>query len=270
MIHCKLHGRLGNNMFAIANALSVSKKLQTQLTIDQTTLAGHRGERLVDLSMFGYKFNQINDNDLTEVYNEKSIEYSPIPLQDNIPLSGVFGSWKYFEDIRNELCNEYFTPSAEITDSLKKYQVSDNSLGIVVRRGDFLMLQQNHCVLSIEYYQEAINKHFQNNIDSIYVFSDDIEWCKSVFGDDVIYVTDTIGTQLFLMTKMKHLILANSTFAWWGAYLNRNNGIIVIPDPWLGPAYDHENTNDIYHPNWVRQYHTRVIHDYIMNKEFFN
>jgi hypothetical protein len=89
------------------------------------------------------------------------------------------------------------------------------------------------------------------------VFSDDIKWCKSVFGSSVHYVEDTVGTQLFLMTKMKHLIISNSTFAWWGAYLNQNKGIVVAPDPWLGPSYDDSNTNDIYHPDWVKQSHIR-------------
>ena len=270
MIYCKLHGRLGNNMFSIATGLALSKQLNASLTISKTTLAGHRGEIPVDLSIFEYPFIQTSEPKLENTYNEPTLHYSPIPIQDNTTLSGIFGSWKYFENIRKELCSVYFTPSKQIVENLTKYNVSSNSLGISVRRGDFLMLQQNHCVLSPQYYQEAIDTHFQNNIDSIYIFSDNIEWCKSIFGDGVCYVNDNVGEQLFLMAKMKHLILANSTFSWWGAYLNQNNGIIVIPDPWLGPAYDHENTDDIYHPSWIRQKHTRVFQEYSMNSNFFN
>jgi hypothetical protein len=117
------------------------------------------------------------------------------------------------------------------------------------------MLQHNHCVLSLEYYQNAIDKYFQNNVDSIYIFSDDIEWCKTVFGADVTYVTENVGTQLFLMCKMKHLILSNSTFAWWGAYLNQCNGIIVAPNPWFGPYNVSKDTSDLYYPTWKIESH---------------
>jgi len=270
MIYCKLHGRLGNNMFTIATGLSLAKKLNTSLTVSKTTLAGHRGEIPVDLSLFKYSFSQTPEPNLENIYNESTLHYTPIPPQNNTLLSGVFGSWRYFEDIKEELCSTYFTPSKLIIESLNKYNVSPNALGISVRRGDFLMLQQNHCVLTPQYYQEALNTYFQNNIDSIYIFSDDIEWCKSVFGDGVNYIDDTAGVQLFLMTKMKHLILANSTFSWWGAYLNQNKGTIIIPDPWLGPAYDHKNTSDIYHPSFVKQKHIRISQEYEINNNFFN
>jgi hypothetical protein len=259
MIHCKLHGKLGNNMFAIANGLSLAKKLNTELTLGKTAIAGHYGIIPVDLSMFDYKFIQTDTIDLKHIYNEPTLHYTEVTIQDNTTVSGIFGSWKYFDNIREELCSKYFAPSDEIISNLTKYDISPNSLGISIRRGDFLMLQHNHCVLSLDYYQEAINKYFLDNVDSIYVISDDIEWCKTIFGDSVQYVEDTVGTQLFLMTKMKHLVLSNSTFAWWGAYLNQNNGIIITPDPWLGPALDNENTNDIYYPTWIKQKHTRVI-----------
>lgn len=265
MIHCKLHGRLGNNLFTIATGLSLAKKLNTNLTIDKVTSDGHRGIVPVDLSIFGYKFNQIDTPKLNNIYNETETYYSPINVQDNTILSGIFAYWKHFENIKEELCTKYFIPSEKINNDLKKYNISSNSLGICVRRGDFLMLQHNHCVLTIDYYQEAINKYFENNIDSIYVFSDDFEWCKNTFGDSVYYVEDNIGVQLFLMTKMKHLIMANSTFSWWGAYLNKNNGIIIAPDPWLGPSYDHIDTNDTYYPLWIKQKHNRVFQEYNMN-----
>ena len=270
MIHCELHGRLGNNLFAIATGLSLSKKLNTNLTISKVTSAGHRGLIPVDLSIFDYKFNQTDSPVLENKYNESHIHYAPINVQNNTTISGIFGSWKYFEDIKEELHNKYFTPSPEIKLKLNKYTISSNALGISIRRGDFLMLQQNHCVLTPEYYQEVINNYFQNNIASIYIFSDDIEWCKTVFGDSVYYVEDTVGVQLFLMTKIKHFIMSNSTFAWWGAYLNQNNGIIVAPDPWLGPSYDHENTNDIYYPTWIKQKHNRVFQEYNITPNFFN
>jgi len=270
MIHCKFHGRLGNNLFTLAAGLSLAKKLNTSLTVGNTSLAGHRGQINVDLSIFKYPFTQTDEINLTNIYNEPTLHYTPIDTQDNTILSGVFGSWKYFDDIKEDICSKYFIPSEEIETQLSRYEISTNALGISVRRGDFLMLQNNHCVLDLQYYQECLTRFSQNNIDSIYVFSDDIEWCKNTFAGDVVFVEDTVGVQLFLMTKMKHFIMSNSTFAWWGAYLNQNGGTIIAPDPWLGYDYDNSNTKDIYYPSWVKQKHIRKFQEYTVNNTFFN
>jgi hypothetical protein len=101
------------------------------------------------------------------------------------------------------------------------------------------------------------------------VFSDDFTWCKQTFGDSAIYVNDSIGMQLFLMTKMKHLILSNSTFAWWGGYLNNNNGNIVMPDPWYGPNYDGKGTGLIY-PSWKILKHERKVYPFQMTANMYN
>lgn len=269
MITCKFHGRLGNNLFQIATAIDIAKKLDTDFILPNISHQGHRGDRLVDISMFEHKFNRgLIQTDYT--YNETEFSYKEIPLADNTSISGFFQSWKYFDDIRTELIHKYFKFNKEILESVKKYQcIGMNTLGISVRRGDYLMLQHNHCVLSTEYYQEAINKYFYEGIDSVYVFSDDIEWCKQIFGDSVIYVEDSIGSQLCLMTKMQNLILSNSTFAWWGAYLNETASLIVAPDPWFGPALQGNNTKDLFYPTWRLQKHNIVTHPYTLTENMF-
>jgi len=269
MITCTFNGRLGNNLFQIATAISLAKRLNTEFVLPVTTWAGHRGYRNVDLSMFNYDFVRTTI-ELEHSYGELDFHYNTIPLQDNMQISGFYQSWKYFDDIRNDLLTVYFSPAKHVQNNLLKYDISNNSLGISVRRGDYLMLQQNHCVLSTDYYQTAINKYFQNNIDSIYIFSDDIEWCRSVFGNDVIYVQDDIGTQLFLMAQMKHLILSNSTFAWWGAYLNIKDGLVITPDPWFGPAYSDKNTKDLFYPSWIKHTHDIVTHSYNITSNMIN
>jgi len=269
MIACNFNGRLGNNLFQIATLISLSKKLNVDFILPEFTHAGHRGDIPVDLNMFKYPFNRGKFNAEFE-YNEKSFEYYAIEPKDNLKISGFFQSWEYFEDIKDLLLNEYFTPSDDVIQSLSKYNISENSLGISVRRGDYLMLQHNHCVLDVPYYQEILNTYFQNNIDQIYIFSDDLDWCKQIFGNNVIYVQDNIGTQLFLMSKMKHFIMSNSTFAWWGAYLNQNNGIIVSPDPWFGPNNSTLNTTGLYYPTWKICKHDIITHPYSITPNMFN
>lgn len=254
MITCTFNGRLGNNLFQLATVLSIANEVKTDTIFPETTWAGHRGHIPVDLSMFGYNFNR-GVIETTNSYNELQFHYDKIKTIDDLTIHGFYQSSKYFDSIRDQLIYKYFIPSDNVLKQLESYSVSENSLGISVRRGDYLMLQENHCVLSVDYYQTALDTYFQNNIDQIYIFSDDIEWCRSIFGDSVYYVQDTVGTQLFLMSKMKHLILSNSTFAWWGAYLNNNDGIIIAPDPWFGPAYHDKNTNDLYCKNWIKLPH---------------
>ena len=269
MITCNFHGRLGNNLFQIATVASIASKAGVDFTLPELTHAGHRGDIAVDLDMFAYSFNR-GVCEVTSEYHEKVFEYVSIQAKDKLKLGGFFQSWKYFEDIKDLLLNKYFKPSNEVSKIISKYNISENSLGISVRRGDYLMLQNNHCVLTLDYYQDAINTHFKNNIDQIYIFSDDIEWCKSVFGDQVNYVNDSIGVQLFLMSKMKHLIMSNSTFAWWGAYLNQNNGIIVAPTPWFGPNNSYINTDDLFYPSWIKFNHNIINQKYSITPNMYN
>jgi hypothetical protein len=82
-------------------------------------------------------------------------------------------------------------------------------------------------------------------------------------------VDDSIGVQLFLMTKMKNLVLSNSTFAWWGAYLNTQHGNIVVPDPWYGPNYDGRGKG-LYYPSWKILKHNRRIHPWQPTQNMYN
>ena len=271
MITCGFNGRLGNNLFQIANAISVSKKLNTDLVLPEQSYCGHRGVRNVELNMFEYKFNRGVLSAPVIEYNEPTFHYTEIPLQDNMRLSGFYQSWKYFEDIRVELINTYFKFSTDIESSATQHILTGlNTLGISVRRGDYLMLQHNHCVLGIDYYQEVIDKYFSEGIDMIYVFSDDIDWCKSVFGDSVIYVQDTPGVQLCLMTKMQNLIISNSTFAWWGAYLNTKAKYIIAPEPWFGTALCNHDTKDLLYPSWIVHRHNIQQQPYEISEKFFD
>lgn len=268
MNSCTFNGRLGNNMFQIAATLAVANQVGEQVVFPNTTYAGHRGTRLVDLSIFGYDFLR-GDIPLGNVqYNEKNDEYSEIPASKNLTISGFFQSYKYFDAIKDELLNKYFAPNDSIRKRLNEFEISPNSVGVSVRRGDYLMLQQNHCVLGDEYYSSALEKYCQDG-DQLFVFSDDFDWCKQVFGESAIYVNEDIGVQLFLMTKMKHLVLSNSTFAWWGGYLNTNGGNIVMPNPWYGPNYK-DRGNGLIYPTYKVLEHTSKIQAWQLTQNMYN
>lgn len=268
MITCEFWGRLGNNLFQTATTISTAKQLGTDFILPTNTSVGHVGTPPVDLDIFNYDYKRGTIPCQFE-YREPRFEYDQIQVADNTRLYGFFQSYKYFDHIREELINTYFSPSQQIQEGLSKYNVSSNSLGISVRRGDYLLFQDNHCVLSTDYYQDALNKYFQNNIDQVYIFSDDLDWCRTVFGPDAIYVEDSIGVQLFLMTRMKNLILSNSTFAWWGAYLNQNNGLIITPTPWFGPNNFDKDTQGLYCNGWTPLPHNICRHLYTLTDNMF-
>ncbi len=238
MITCTCNGRLGNHLFQIANLINVSKILNTNFIVPSYAADGHRGMSPVDLSGFSYNFSRTSTETPTQI------------------LHGFCQSYQSFENIKDELTDKYFSFNEDVLNKASKYQIPSESLGISIRRGDYLMLQQqfNCIVLSLDYYQSAISKYFPE-VERIYIFTDDFPWCQNVFGQDCIYVDEDKFVQLYLMTRMKHLILSNSTFAWWGAYLNQNNGTIVIPDPWSSPKIKSVDTSGLYYPTWKRQTH---------------
>ena len=89
------------------------------------------------------------------------------------------------------------------------------------------------------------------------IFSDDIEWCKHnlpSFGKFSVYVEGQTDVEdLWLMTKTNGNVIANSTFSWWGAYLNKNKPTIIAPSKWFGTKRTDNNAleiKDLYPENW--------------------
>ena len=253
MITCKFIGALGNHLYQTAATIKVAEELNTDFVIPTHSHAGHYGEIKPDFSGFSYDF-KIQDVDLPNKFFQPDFGYTPIsPIQDNLELNGFYQSHQYFDVIRDKLIKKYYAFKDEIVEKSKKYNIGPNSLGISVRRGDYLILQYNHCVLSLKYYETSFQ--YFPEVDQIFVFSDDLPWCKDKFMGSAIYVEENKFVQLYMMTQMKHLILSNSTFAWWGGYMNQNNGVIVIPDPWFGPNNKDHDTRGLYLPNWQKHKH---------------
>ena len=113
-------------------------------------------------------------------------------------------------------------------------------------------------MLDSEYYSKAL-EHI-GGVGTIFVFSDDIEWCEKNInlgeGKKIVFVKDQSDVEdLWLMTKMTNNVIANSTFSWWGAYLNQNeNKKVVAPSKWFGPKRTKNNmleTKDLLPEKWI-------------------
>lgn len=139
-------------------------------------------------------------------------------------------SFKLLEEFREgfHLRKEYQTPEFL---ELKQQMQSCNSVALHVRRGDYL-LHPNHLVLPLQYYQNALSYMGSMKKDvELFVFSDDIEWCKENFMDCHFVEVGNECLEFELMRSCKHFIIANSTFSWWPAYLSVN-ATVIGPKKW--------------------------------------
>lgn len=285
MIIIKLSGGLGNQMFqyAFGRAFSVKNSIEFKLDISgypKQTLRQYK------LNNFNIIENLATEEDLKKIKNPYGIlskikrviwdqkilrqfhvGYEPelFKKQDETYFDGFFQNERYFIDIQ-EIIRKEFTLKYPMGESAKKslelIQQSPTPISFHVRRGDYVLDEKTkkyHGGCSEEYYANAlklIKEGVENNI-SVFVFSDDIEWVKKniKINARTFYVSnDTIQDfeEIMLMSKCHHHIIANSSFSWWGAWLNnRSDKKVIAPKVWLARSKDKEHNNVV--PNhWIR------------------
>lgn len=175
-----------------------------------------------------------------KLYEEQEPDYSyeKAEIKGNYYVKGWFQSEEYFKDIRSVLLRE-FVPRKQIRLSKELREAFENleSVSIHIRRGDLVKLSN---LLNPVYYEKAVSKIKQIYKNPVFlVFSDDLKWVKQNMHIDgrVVYVNEGGKLQdyeeLFIMSRCKSNIIANSTFSWWAAWLNQNEKKIVIaPKGW--------------------------------------
>lgn len=186
---------------------------------------------------------------------EKSVRYKDYlkDLKGNNYISGWFQNEKYFNDfaeiIRKEICPR---KKIRISKELREILQNKNTVSVHIRRGDFA---QGDNMLGMEYYERAFAVIEEQLEDAFYVFfSDDLPWVREnmhVTGN--AYYVNKNGEledyeELFIMSRCQHHIIANSTFSWWGAWLDRKESKIVIgPKQWFV-----RNKLNIMPDTWIR------------------
>lgn len=195
---------------------------------------------------------------------EPQISYWPpiLSIPADCYLIGHWVSEKYFMDFQNEIRADlsFKNPLSGLNAELAKRMANCESVSLHVRRGDMAQNPDTmavHGLCSPRYYRQAI-KHIAGLVRNpeIFIFSDDIGWAKSNLDTGVTshYVAHNTGVSSFydmhLMSLCKHNIIANSTFSWWGAWLNRNpDKIVVAPQRWFAADLD---SSDIIPNSWFR------------------
>lgn len=252
-----ISGGLGNQMFQYAFFLSMKAKGKN-CRIDDTlfyTAKMHNGFELKKVfsipevftvpSLFKkawLKFLRKFKPSLI-LCTDKVYQFSPYVYKSKKPyLMGDWLSPHYFNDIEEIIRKTYrFVSISSQNLRTSTCMQACNSVSVHIRRGDYLNLP-NYCVCDEMYYHKAI-QYVMKKVDNpvFYVFSNDPSWGKSFmkqFDVRFIIVDWNQGQEsyqdMFLMTQSKHNIIANSTFSWWGAWLNQNiNKIVVAPKYWF-------------------------------------
>lgn len=177
------------------------------------------------------------------------MRFTPSILSDPRPAYylGYWQTEKYFKNIRSFILKTFTFPPVELNsknDEIFRIISSKNVVGIHVRRGDYVKIGNTQGICTLDYYQKALDlMRKKTDPEMFLIFSDDIKWCRENIEDlldgiPTIYVDWNKGKNSFrdmqLMTHCKHNIIANSSFSWWGAWLNNNPfKIVITPGRWM-------------------------------------
>jgi hypothetical protein len=255
MISCHLMGGLGNYLFQIAAGYSKSIDLGEKFVINPNNVQVVHKPLTFYIDNILKKITLDSNFNTNQVYYEPVFHYSPIP-DFMLPtyLHGYFQSEKYFKNNREKIL-EFFTCNEVVDKIREKYENELNveTCSIHVRRGDFLTLQDHHPTQDMEYYKKAIS--IVGSDKTFFMFSDDISWCKENFKflDNVIYCENNEDYEdLYLMSLCRNNIIANSSFSWWGSWLNKNvNKKVIAPKNWFGQSKSDFKLDDLYFENTI-------------------
>jgi len=255
-VNVNLMGGLGNCLFQVATAYATSLRDNKTFVCDKNSpqvIHGSLDQYLTNIFR-NVNFQESIPNSLT--YKEPYFNYSEIPKTiGDIKLHGYFQSEKYFQEYRNEILELFSIDENTKNKLLSKYGdlLGKKTCSIHVRRGDYIRLNQFHTVQPIDYYQKSV-KLIGEDYEYL-IFSDDINWCQENFGfiKNKHFITNNTNYEdLHLMSMCNHNIMANSSFSWWGSWMNKNkNKKVIAPRNWFGEKNKHLETKDIYPENWI-------------------
>jgi len=263
MLIIKLQGGLGNQLFQYAFGRLISLRRNEPLRLDREELGAKSDTyRSYSLDYFNIKAEIAGEEEIRRIkypygiisrawriFSSKILRRFHIGYEANLLetkasyLSGFFQSYRYLEPIREELLEEISlkdAPSAKFQE-LSAAIKGGASVSLHIRRGDYVnneKIRKQHFVCDLKYYEQAIAIIKEKVVNPVfYVFSDDIAWAKEnlQIAGAVFVSGPEIADQeeMMLMSLCCHNIIANSSFSFWGAWLNQNQEkIVVAPKVW--------------------------------------
>lgn len=251
--------------YAFHNGLELNKVLHTEY--DDEILSIEKSRRLwyklfskkvgFWLRYHYYRLKNKNQGNLVYEDDTKKYDIDVDLFKEHTILKGHWQCLKYVDEVKDIFRNNL---NLDLLSTYKDEGILDrirntDSVSIHIRRGDYLKEAQYLVIKDFDYYKRAISLIKRKVPDAFfYVFSDDMPWAKeNIKEENVVYVDYNVGKDSFkdmlLMSQCRHNIIANSTFSWWGAYLNSNpSKIVVCPDHWL----INELTADRVPNDWIK------------------
>ena len=289
MIIVKLIGGLGNQLFQYALGRNLAQKKNTELKLDISGFEEYKLHKYglhhyniieniatqediqrfkpTQRQFFSYVTNKISKR-ILPWYKQKYIIEPDISYNSDILkiagdayIEGYWQSEKYFAEISGIIMNEFSVKNEpdELNREMLTIINSTNSVSLHIRRGDYVSNRKTmefHGVLGIDYYKRALNfmeEKVKNPL--IFIFSDDIPWAKDNLKTDLPlhFINHNRVERNFedlrLMSNCKHNIIANSSFSWWGAWLNKfPNKHVCAPGNWFNSSEN--NTKDLIPASW--------------------
>lgn len=239
-------GRMGNFLFQAAATIGYARRHNLQFTMPSKPYPP-RGDPVYLQHLVHPRFDPMMPS---MTIKEQVFHYHDIEFREEwrdgrtIMLEGYWQSEKYFKDIRNEILALFAF----------EWSLSPGMVSVHVRRTDYLKWKKKHPRVPKAWIQTAMGQ-FSN--DHVFIFfSDDMEYCKTAFGNrgDVMFSEGQDEVEdLRRMSCCEHHICSASTFSWWAAWLNRNPGKrIIMPKLWFVPGWGGHDTKDIVPPEWER------------------
>ncbi|MBQ0004017.1 MAG: alpha-1,2-fucosyltransferase [Treponema sp.] len=266
MIIIKLQGGLGNQLFQYAAYSKLSERSEVYFDIGEYNLPKNDGYRKYYLNFFKQNskiklctFNDSRKNNLIYKITMPSLKVFSNSIRNSLTYMNIEAGNSLSDDLSEIKDNSYvegyfmderfftesFINSISLTDKIQKVFSKNNYLSLIqktnsiavhIRRTDYINHPNFKGICTSEYYKKAISFFNQKYPDSnFFFFSDDIDWAKNEFGikPNHIFVEDEISNDatlrdLYLMCCCRHIIIANSSFSWWAAYLINNKDKIVI------------------------------------------
>ena len=263
-----LQGGLGNQFFQIFTAVAYAIEFQQRLVIPE--YKWDSASRMPYWTSIFKKLREgldpnLNPGSLAR-YSEEGFHYTPLlAKKENFILFGYFQSYKYFEKHFDAIVKK-LNLRLEQEMVKTKYLTLKHSISLHFRIGDYTNIQMHYPLLDDTYYvqsiQEIIHRTGKTDWDIIYfcevkdnmAVRQRLRKIKKSFPDLSFHkASDDMldWEQLLLMSCSDHNIIANSTFSWWGAYLNPNpEKIICYPSTWFGVSNQDKITKDLCPPSW--------------------
>ncbi len=279
-ITTKLVGGLGNQLFCFFAGKYLAERVNARLIVDVSDIRSGRSAHNVTIESLKLdanfvdfesgriaileaklrkRFQQLGLMNATNIYYSNVVGFDPNldQLTAPIKIDGYFQSYRYFYSQKNNLdCIEIASPTLWYR-GIEKIFDSKYVTALHFRRGDYNNLKQEYGLLSSTYYLSCLRKLNEMSIRyPIYIFSDDIEMAKNALGGhldgNVVWVSppenSSPAESMMLMSKAKVNIIANSTFSWWGAALNKNDNLVLAPRKWFRNM---EDPDQLYPPEWI-------------------